>query len=148
MSVCVLGENFLGNLIRGSKATTRGLLAAMSKSICLATIDFEGLVEVGGIGSYYAELARLLSRSGWNVTVLFHSTDDKSVGKFAERYYRDHNIPIYSANDLAEESGEDPKQIWRDASWHQARSHVFHEALRTLVTVSYTHLTLPTNREV
>jgi glycosyltransferase involved in cell wall biosynthesis len=105
----------------------------MGKSICLATVDFEGLVTVGGIGSYYHELAKLLSQNGWDVVVLFHPYEGGDISKFAEKYYETYNIPIYNANELCEESAETLHEIWRDAHWCQARSHIFHEALQVLM---------------
>ena len=102
------------------------------KSICLPTIDFEGLM-VGGIGTYYNNLAKLLSQNGWQVVVLFHSYDDKDISKFAGKYYETYNIPIYNANELCNESEKSLPEIWRDANWFQARSHIFHEALQVLM---------------
>ena len=104
----------------------------MKKSICLATREFEGL-DIGGVGTYYNELAKLLSRNGWDVVVLFYSYDGRDISKFAERYYETYNIPVYNANELCEESEETPHEIWRDAHWSQKESHIYHESIQILM---------------
>jgi glycosyltransferase involved in cell wall biosynthesis/GT2 family glycosyltransferase len=105
----------------------------MGKSICLVTVEFDGLTVNGGIGSYYNEVAKLLSRSGWSVVVLFYSGEGVDIGQFAERYYASYGIPIFDAGELCGESGEDLQEIGRDCIWSHARSHVFHEALQVLI---------------
>ena len=105
----------------------------MKKSICLATVDFLGLILVGGIGTYYHELAQLLSQNGWEVVVLFHTASGNEFNRFAEKYYETYKIPIYNANDLCEELGESLLEIWRDTNFYQARSHIFDEAIHVLM---------------
>jgi glycosyltransferase involved in cell wall biosynthesis len=108
----------------------------VAKSICIATIDFEPLVVVGGIGTCYNALAKLLSRNGWDVTVLFHSSAD--ISRFAEEYQHTYGINFYNANALVEEAGRDLFEFTRDSHWAQGRSHIFHEALN-LLTSNYKH---------
>ena len=103
-----------------------------NKEICLATVDFSGLIPVGGIGTYYDELARLLSRNGWNVIVLFHQPTGGSIDRFSRRYFDETGVRIYDANELCKRGGIDVEDISDSANPHQARSHVFHEALQEL----------------
>jgi len=104
----------------------------MSKSICMATIPFEGLKMNNGIGTYYSDMARFLSKNGWEVTVLVY--DEGDITNFAEEYYDTNRIPVYNAVALCKESGAHVyEELMRANHPIQARSHVFHEALQVLM---------------
>lgn len=103
----------------------------MGKSICLATAELEGLTRNAGIGTYYHELAKLLKQDGWDVVILFHPYDHRDISKFCEEYHNTYRIPIYDPRKLCKR--EYVSEIWRDANWYQARSHIFHEAIQVLI---------------
>jgi len=64
------------------------------KSVCIVTSDFVGIVKNGGIGTAYTELAKLLAKNGWNVTVLFAGLHvDNTIWKWID-YYSNQNINI------------------------------------------------------
>jgi|GEM_PF-610591 len=64
------------------------------KSVCIVTSDFVGIVKNGGIGTAYTELAKLLAKNGWNVTVLYANPSiDNSIWKWID-YYAIQNINI------------------------------------------------------
>lgn len=102
----------------------------MRRSICLATVDFAGPVKVGGIGSYFNEMAKLLSKNGWDVTVLFHGYE---LGKFADEYYEKYHVPIYHVNELIRTYEQSEMMRENFQSWLQARSQIFHAALQILM---------------
>lgn len=107
----------------------------MGKSICLVTVELEGLDVNGGIGSYYDQTAKLLSKNGWDVVVLYFSLSGTSVGDFAKSYYRDYGIRIFDAGQLCKEQfAEHFQDMWKNCEPSMARSHVFHEALNILMS--------------
>ena len=64
------------------------------KSVCIVTSDFVGIVKNGGIGTAYTELAELLAKNDWNVTVLFVGLFiDNNIWKWID-YYSKKNINI------------------------------------------------------
>lgn len=104
----------------------------MSRSICMATIPFEGLKLNNGIGTYYSDMARFLTKNGWEVAVLVYDVGDISI--FADHYYETDHIPLYNAVDLCKESGEHVyEELMRANHPILARSHVFHDALQVLM---------------
>lgn len=59
-------------------ATTQKIMNsnAINKSICIVTEEWPGLPGCGGIGTAFFEMATLLDREGWSVTVLFVPTGE------------------------------------------------------------------------
>ncbi len=108
----------------------------MGQSICLATVELEGLDINGGVGSYYHELAKLLSKNGWDVVVLFHSYDGRDIRDFSKKYRDEHGVIIHDVHELCKKSknriSTGSFNLW-SGPWYQARSHMFHEALQVLM---------------
>jgi O-antigen biosynthesis protein len=96
------------------------------KTICLVIGDLGGPGSSNSIRTYYVQIARLLSRNGWKVIVL----SDNVVG---ENDFKENGIGVYNAQDLYRESAKSLDDVWRDSNWHQARSHIFDEALQVLM---------------
>lgn len=64
------------------------------KSVCIVTSEFLGIVKNGGIGTAYTELAELLAKNDWDVTVLFVGLSiDNNIWKWID-YYSKKNINI------------------------------------------------------
>jgi O-antigen biosynthesis protein len=101
------------------------------KSICLATNDFKGFVQVGGIGSYFDQLAKLLKKNGWAVSVLVHRPQP-NFAMIAEQYYAENAIRIYDAEKLYMETGKSLDDIKKSSFTAQITSHIIHEALQVL----------------
>lgn len=114
------------------------------KSICLVTNEFEGIDINGGIGTYYRELAILLSKNGWNVTILYIIVKAKQqsildINKYAKFFYLEHGIPIYTAQDICNNFKDKSSnillkldQLYINEYW-LGHSHVAHEALQILI---------------
>ncbi len=99
------------------------------KSICIATPDFEPLTRVGGIGTHYAALTKLLSTNGWDVTVLLCPQELTDLNRIIDR-----NEPgprIYDATALGDVNG-DLKSIVDLQQFTLKRSQVMHRALQAL----------------
>jgi len=64
------------------------------KSVCIVTSEFVGLTKNGGIGTAYTELAKILAKNNWNVTVLYvNHLIDNAIWKWID-YYSEKNINI------------------------------------------------------
>lgn len=127
----------------------------MKKSICIAANEFEGLDFNGGMGTYFRELSILLSKNGWEVTVLYQSflhdsvinfSEDTKFKEFAHSFFNKYNITIYNARNLCgkKEKGNETLENINNirtsdpdnagiSQYHLACSHIFHEALQTLI---------------
>lgn len=111
------------------------------KAICLATNQFEGIDQLGGIGTYYRELSILLSKKGWSVFVLYlpyySHVSEEELKAFSNSFYEIHGIPVYDARVLCK-SIEDQNDIinayefMAQSDHHLAQSHILHEAIQIL----------------
>ncbi len=74
------------------------------KSLCIVTSDFAGIVKNGDIGTAYAEIARLFTRNGWQVTVLYTALKvDNSVLRFIDNYNSE-NIKVLPLSMMIDEN--------------------------------------------
>ena len=118
------------------------------KRICLVTNEFAGIDINGGVGTYYRELSILLSKSGWDVVVLYQSWNsvdvssglsiEKDIENFSRLFYEEHGIKIFDAVKLFREI--DDKNLILECirnikgnNYYLPRSHIFHEALQILL---------------
>jgi len=99
------------------------------KSICIATPDFEPLTRVGGIGTHYAALTKLLSTNGWDVTVLLCPQELTDLNRINDR--KEPGPRIYDATALGDVNG-DLKSIVDLQQFTLKRSQIIHTALQAL----------------
>jgi glycosyltransferase involved in cell wall biosynthesis len=100
------------------------------KSICIATPDFEPLTQVGGIGTHYSALTQLLSKNGWDVTVLL-CPQELTNRIIHEKRKREPGLRIYDATALGDVRGE-LRSIMDLQYFAIKRSQVMHNALQAL----------------
>ena len=101
------------------------------KSICIATPEFEPLTSVGGIGTHYSALTKLLSKNGWDVTVLLCPQGLTNLNRIIEENRKESGLQIYDATALADVNG-DLKSIFDLQYFSLKRSQVMHRALQAL----------------
>src|SRR5208283_1555008 len=98
------------------------------KSICIATPEFEPLTRVGGIGTHYAALTKLLSKNGWEVTVLLCPQELTNLNRIIDENRKEPGPRIYHATALADVNG-DLKSITDLQLFAWKRSQIMHHAL-------------------
>ncbi len=101
------------------------------KSICIATTDFEPLTRVGGIGTHYSALTKLLSKNGWDVTVLLCPQELTDLNKIVDENRKEPGPRIYDATALGDVNG-DLKSVLDLQYFSLKRSQVMHRALQAL----------------
>ena len=101
------------------------------KSICIATPEIEPVTRVGGIGTHYSALTKLLSKNGWDVTVLLCPQELTDLSRIVDENRKELGPRIYDATALGDING-DLKSIFDLQYFSLKRSQIMHRALQAL----------------
>lgn len=103
------------------------------KSICIATPDFEPLTRGTGIGTHYSALTKLLSKNGWDVTVLLCPEKLGDRNRILDENRKEPGPQIYDATTLGDVNGDLGNSIADLQRFALKRSQVMHHALQALI---------------
>ena len=103
------------------------------KSICFATPDFEPLTRGTGIGTHYSALTKLLSKNGWDVTVLLCPEKLGDHNMVVDNNRKEPGAQIYDAITLGDVNGDLDYSMADLQGFALKRSQVMHRALQVLM---------------